>query len=75
MDLTVGLALKGLLLKAQALGVGSCILTAPLLFIGDVEKVLGVEQVVVKCFVTLGLADEAPEAPERQPLANVVEVV
>lgn len=75
MDITVGLALHGLLLKAQALGVGSCILTAPLLFIPDVEKLLGVEGLAVKCFVTLGLADEAPTAPERLPLQQVIRVV
>jgi nitroreductase len=75
MDITVGLALQGLLLKSQALGVGSCILTAPLLFIPDVAKILGLDQLVVKCFVTLGLADEAPKAPERLPLADVVKVV
>ena len=38
LDITVGLALKGLMLKAQALGVGSCILTAPLVFIEDVDQ-------------------------------------
>ncbi len=75
MDITVGLALQGLLLKAQAMGVGSCILTAPLLFIQAVEAVLGLERLAVKCFVTLGLADEAPKATERRPLADVVKVV
>jgi nitroreductase len=75
LDLTVGLALQGLLLKAQALGVGSCILTAPLIFIQDLEKVLGLERLSVKCFVTLGMADETPAASERLPLADVVKVV
>jgi nitroreductase len=75
MDITVGLALNGLLLKAQALGVGSCILTAPMLFIQDVEELLGLERLVVKCFVTLGIADEAPPAPVRLPLQDVVKVV
>jgi nitroreductase len=75
MDITVGLALQGLLLKAQALGLGSCILTAPLIFIPEVEKLLGVEGVAVKCFVTLGVADEAPTAPERLPLQDVIRVV
>jgi nitroreductase len=75
MNITVGLALHGLLLKAQALGVGSCILTAPLIFIPEVEKLLGVEGMAVKCLVTLGLADEAPTAPERLPLQDVIQVV
>jgi nitroreductase len=74
-DITVGLALQGLLLKAQALGLGSCILTAPLIFISEVEKLLGVEAMAVKCFVTLGVADEAPRAPERLPLQDVIRVV
>jgi len=75
MDITVGLALQGLLLKAQALGLGSCILTAPLIFISKVETLLGVEGMAVKCFVTLGVADEAPTAPERLPLQDVIRVV
>lgn len=75
MDITVGLALQGLLLKAQALGVGSCILTAPLLFIRNVEELLGLERLAVKCFVTLGLADETPKASQRLPLQDVVKVV
>ena len=75
MDITVGLALHGLLLKAQALGVGSCIMTAPLIFIPDIEKQLGVHGLTVKCFVTLGIADETPSAPERLPLQDVVQAV
>jgi nitroreductase len=75
LDITVGLAINGLLLKAQALGVGSCILTAPLLFIQDVERLLGLERLAVKCFVTLGIADEKPVAPARLPLEDVVTVV
>jgi nitroreductase len=75
MDITVGLALHGLMLKAQSLGVGSCILTAPLIFIPDVERLLGVENLAIKCFVTLGLADEVPAAPERLPLREVIRVV
>lgn len=75
MDITVGLALQALLLKAQALGVGSCILTAPLAFIHDVEAILGLEHVTVRCFVTLGLPAETPKSPGRRPLAGVVTVV
>ncbi len=75
LDITIGLALKGLLLKAQALGVGSCILTAPLVFIDDVEPLLGLEQITIRSFVTLGLADETPSPPQRRPLSDVVRVI
>lgn len=74
-DMTVGLALKGLLLKAQSLGVGSCILTAPLVFMENVEALLNLEKIVIKCFVTLGMAAEVPKAPERLPLHDVVQVI
>lgn len=75
MDMTVGLALQGLMLKAQSLGVGSCVLTAPLVFMESVEQLLGLEHIVIKCFVTLGLADEKPEASERLPLPSVIQVI
>lgn len=75
LNMTVGLALQGLMLKAQSLGVGSCVLTAPLVFMDCVEQLLGLEDIVVKCFVTLGFADEAPSAPERLPLPSVIQVI
>lgn len=75
LDMTVGLAVSGLMLKARALGVGSCILTAPLVFIDAVERLLDLEGIRIKCFVTLGLADEAPPATNRRPLEDVVRVI
>lgn len=75
MDITVGLALQSLMLKAQALGVGSCVLTAPLVFMEKVEPLLGLDKIVIKCFVTLGMADEKPKAPERLPLPSVIQVI
>jgi nitroreductase len=75
LDMTIGLALSGLMLKAQALGVGSCILTAPLVFIDAPEQLLGLDEIRIKCFVTLGLADEAPSPTNRKPLKDVVRVI
>jgi nitroreductase len=75
LDMTVGLALSGLMLKAQTLGVGSCILTAPLVFIEAPEMLLGLDKIKIKCFVTLGLADEAPSPVRRKPLKEVVRVI
>lgn len=75
LDITVGLALNGLLLKAQELGVGSCILTAPLVFIEDVEALLGLEKICIRSFVTLGLADETPSPPQRRSLSETVKVI
>lgn len=70
-DMTVGLALQGMMLKAHALGLGSCILTAPLVFIDDVEYLLGLQALRINCFLTLGFPDEAPRPSERIPLDAV----
>jgi nitroreductase len=75
LDMTVGLALQGLMLKAWSLGVGSCVLTAPLVFMGSIDKLIGLENISIKCFVTLGFADEAPKGPERLPLPSVIQVI
>lgn len=65
---TVGLSLSAMLLKATALALGTCVLTAPLTFFPEPEKVLGLKQVRIYCYLTLGYADENPEAPRKKPL-------
>lgn len=71
LDISLGLALKGLLLKCEALGLGSCILTAPLVFVPEAEKVLGLGDVRIKCFVTVGFPDETPPPIERKGLPEI----
>lgn len=75
MQITVGLALQGLMLKAQAMGVGSCILTTPLVFIDDAAQLLGLHKMRINCFLTLGLPDETPPAPQRMPLNDAIRVI
>ncbi len=70
-DITVGLALKGFILKGEELGLGSCILTAPLVFISNVEEILEVEGIRVKCLVTVGFPDEEPRLLERKSVEEV----
>ncbi|MDO9529439.1 MAG: nitroreductase family protein [Syntrophales bacterium] len=70
-DITVGLAVKGFLLKGEELGLGTCIMTAPFTFVRDVENILGIEDVKIKCFVTVGFPDEKPDAPERINVADI----
>lgn len=70
-DITVGLALKGLILKCEALGLGTCILTAPLAFLPDVEKTLGLDDIRVKCFVTMGFPDETPSTVDKKSASEI----
>lgn len=75
-DITTGLALKGFLLKAQSLGLGTCILTAPMLLLPDMAATLGLERNVrVTCFVTLGYADEAPVPTSRKKIDDVYQEI
>lgn len=75
LDITIGMALKGFMLKAQAFGLGTCILTAPLTFIPNVDEILGVENVTIKCFVTAGFSDEAPNGFERKNIEDILKEI
>jgi nitroreductase len=70
-DIAVGLALKGYLLKGEELGLGSCILTAPLLFIQEPEDILGLKGMEIKCFVTTGYPNEEPAHIKRREFTEV----
>jgi len=70
-DIAVGLALKGYLLKGEELGLGSCILTAPLIFIQKPEEILGLKGIEIKCFVTTGYADEEPVYIKRRDFKDI----
>jgi nitroreductase len=70
-DIAVGLALKGYLLKGEELGLGSCILTAPLIFIQKPEGILGLKGLEIKCFVTTGYPDEEPAHIKRKDITEI----
>ncbi|MBC2693775.1 MAG: nitroreductase family protein [Desulfobacteraceae bacterium] len=71
LDITVGLALKGFILKGEELGLGTCILTGPLAFIPNVEEILGINDVRIKCFITAGFPDEKPGMPPRKSITEI----
>ncbi len=66
LDISVGLALKGFILKGESLGLGSCILSAPIVFIEDIETQLNLPDISVKCLITLGYPDEVPSYIEKK---------
>ncbi len=74
-DMSVGLALKGLILRGKELGLGTCILTAPLVFINNPEEILGIENIKIKCFVTIGFPDETPSASSRKIISEIYQDV
>ena len=72
--LSAAMAVQNMLLAAHCLGLGTCVLTAPLLA-GEVWKELddlpmGFEPT---CIVALGYPDRAPSPPQRKPLEQILE--
>lgn len=67
-DLTTGLALSHFILKGSELGIATCILTGPIVFMGDVSPIIGCPDLRITCFVTAGFADETPPQLNRLPV-------
>lgn len=71
LSVSAGLALMGYLLKGEELGLGSCILSAPLLFLEDPEALLGLEEMELACFITTGYPAEEPPPPGKKELGEL----
>jgi len=72
--LSVAMAAQNLLLAAHSLGLGACVLTAPLLVEDALAPLLGVPAGFdVTCLVALGYPDESPAAPRRKSLELIAE--
>ena len=72
LDISVGLTLKGFILRGEELGLGTCILTGPLAFITNVEAILGINDVRIKCFIAAGFPDEKPDMPPRKSITEIL---
>jgi len=72
--LSVAMAVQNLLLAAQALGLGACVLTAPLVAQPSVRNALTLPAGYdITCFVAVGYPGESPPAPRRKTLEQIVE--
>ena len=71
-NLTIGLSIMTLILKAEEFNLGTCILTAPLNFILDIYDILGIEDLKVSCFISAGYPDEKPINPGRKNISSIL---
>lgn len=72
--LSVAMAVQNLLLAAQALGLGTCVLTGPLLVPDALARGLALPAgFEVNCLIALGHPDESPPAPRRKTLEQIAE--
>ena len=71
--LSVAMAIQNLLLAAHALGLGACVMTAPLLA-DNLSALLQVPPGFdITALIAVGYPDESPPAPRRKPLAHIAE--
>ena len=54
-----------------ATALGSCILTAPLVFMSDVEETIGTEDLNIRCLITVGFPDETPGSIRRKGVGEI----
>ena len=72
--LSVAMAVQNLLLAAHALGLGACVMTAPLIAQEAVLAALDLPAGFdVTCFVAVGYPAESPEPPRRKSLEQIAE--
>lgn len=71
-DITVGLYLGNMLNRATELGLGTCVLTAPMKFITNIKGILGLQDMEPKCFLTAGFPDEEPKMPARKQIDDIL---
>ena len=71
LDITTGLSLKGFILKGESLGLGTCILTAPLTFIDNINNIIDEHDIIIKCFITVGYKAHDPSLTKKKPLCEI----
>ncbi len=74
-DITVGLFVSAMLLRATELGLDSCVLTAPLVFLEPEKKLSIFERLQPKCFITLGYGEKSPPRTSRLKVTDILERV
>ncbi|NLN60886.1 MAG: nitroreductase family protein [Deltaproteobacteria bacterium] len=71
LHMTAGLSVMSYLLKGEEIGLGSCIMSAPLIFLEEVEKMLDLEDMELLCFITSGYPDEKAKPIRRKTIDEI----
>lgn len=70
LDISTGLSLKAFLLKGAETGIGTCVLTAPLVYIENVNQIID-KGIRINCFVTAGFPDEKPKPVLKKTVSDI----
>ncbi|MCG6535355.1 MAG: hypothetical protein L7F78_11840, partial [Syntrophales bacterium LBB04] len=57
--------------KGQELGLGSSYLAAPLAFMAQAGQILALQEIKLKCFLSVGYPAEKPAMPKRKDLGEI----
>jgi nitroreductase len=71
LHMTAGLSVMSYLLKGEEVGLGSCIMSAPLIFLNEAEKMLGLEDMELICFITSGYPAETAKPIKRKTIDEI----
>jgi len=71
--LSVAMAIQNLLLAAHALGLGACVMTAPLLADGLTDMLQVPPGFAITALIAVGYPDEVPPTPRRKTLDHIAE--
>jgi nitroreductase len=74
-DISVGMVIQNMLLCAHSVGIGCCVLSAPLVFAGNLNERLGLKGMRVVSLVSAGYPAESPHDPGRLPRSETYRMI
>jgi len=70
------MAVQNMLLAAHAIGLGTCVLTGPLVAADEIENLLRIPSAYqMTCLVAVGYANETPAPPPRKRIEQIAEFI
>jgi len=74
--ISLSLVMQNILLASESVGIGTLIMTAPLIAACDIKQILNIpNKYTIGAFICMGYYDERPEAPPHRPLDQILHMV
>lgn len=74
--ISLSLVMQNILLASESHGLGTLVMTAPLIAAHDIKQILNIpNKYTIGAFICLGYYDERPDPPPHRPLDQILHVV
>lgn len=74
--ISLSLVIQNILLASESLGLGTLVMTAPLIAARDIKQILNIpNKYTIGAFICLGYYDERPDAPPHRPLDQILQMI